>query len=337
MKKPLMRWIAFFVLSSFNVINADTIYVIPFQNVSEEAFLYDREEYDGEVHNRWFLLRGELEGAGYQVKALGDHQDLEDVAAIISFNGVEIEILQKLSKFPKSKRWLICFEPPVVMPSLYQRFLSAYFGKIFVMFDDLIDRKTYQKFCYPQPRLHKVSDIPSFSDKFFCCLINGNKVFYHPSELYSERRAAAQFFSSCCPEGEFDLFGAGWLGSQAWKGPFSASKFDLVKQYKFCICYENMKDQNGYITEKIFDCLVGGCVPVYWGADNIAEYIPKECFIDRRQFGSNEDLYKYLKSIDEQTYARFLDAAEFFLGSEQAQRFSIKSFANVFLNALRKH
>jgi hypothetical protein len=57
-----------------------------------------------------------------------------------------------------------------------------------------------------------------------------------------------------------------------------------LEKYKFSICYENARDTPGYITEKIFDCFFAGCVPIYWGANNITDHIPKECFIDKRDF-----------------------------------------------------
>ncbi|KAB7887432.1 hypothetical protein GBG19_10625 [Poseidonibacter ostreae] len=68
------------------------------------------------------------------------------------------------------------------------------------------------------------------------------------------------------------------------------------------MCYENARDIPGYITEKIFDSFFAGCVPVYLGADNITEHIPKECFIDKREFDTYEKLYKYLKNMSDEEY-----------------------------------
>jgi len=42
----------------------------------------------------------------------------------------------------------------------------------------------------------------------------------------------------------------------------------------------------GYVTEKIFDCFYAGTIPLYLGASDIPELIPKEAFIDCRQFSS---------------------------------------------------
>ena len=35
--------------------------------------------------------------------------------------------------------------------------------------------------------------------------------------------------------------------------PLKENKLDVIKKYKFCLCYENICDQRGYITERIFD------------------------------------------------------------------------------------
>jgi alpha(1,3/1,4) fucosyltransferase len=60
-----------------------------------------------------------------------------------------------------------------------------------------------------------------------------------------------------------------------------------------------MKNQNGYINEKIFDSFVARCVPIYYGADNITDYVPQDCFINRRQFRSESEYLKYIKAIQE--------------------------------------
>lgn len=43
-----------------------------------------------------------------------------------------------------------------------------------------------------------------------------------------------------------------------------------------------MRGEKGYITEKIFDCFFPGVIPIYWGAENVTDYIPQDTFIDRR-------------------------------------------------------
>lgn len=43
-----------------------------------------------------------------------------------------------------------------------------------------------------------------------------------------------------------------------------ANKIEWLKDYKFNICFEN-SSYPGYLTEKLFDAYMAGCVPIYWG------------------------------------------------------------------------
>jgi len=172
----------------------------------------------------------------------------------------------------------------------------------------------------------------------------------HPLELYSERINAIRWFEQYHPE-EFDLYGIGWdkyvfKGSKiirglnrikpltrllapkypSYKGSIE-SKAQVLKDYKFAICYENARDIPGYITEKIFDCFFAGCVPVYWGAPNVTDFIPASTFIDKRNFKSYEELYRYIKTMPTAEYERYLDAIEKFVKSDAMYLFSAEYFA----------
>lgn len=46
---------------------------------------------------------------------------------------------------------------------------------------------------------------------------------------------------------------------------YNNNKIDYLKQFLFNICAENAS-VNGYVTEKIFEAIEGGTIPIYWGA-----------------------------------------------------------------------
>jgi hypothetical protein len=69
--------------------------------------------------------------------------------------------------------------------------------------------------------------------------------------------------------------------------------------------------------EKIFDSFFSGCVPVYWGDPQINLYIDENCFIDKRDFMSLEDLYLYLKNMPEKEYIDKQLAIKNFLNSNK--------------------
>lgn len=160
-----------------------------------------------------------------------------------------------------------------------------------------------------------------------------NKTSNHPQELYSERLKTIMFFEKVAPQ-LLDFYGPGWHANKltCYKGYASDSeKFKTLAQYKFCICYENIKDIPGYVSEKIHHCLLTGCVPIYWGASNITDYVPAECFIDRRKFASNKELFEFLTSMTQQEYQEYLDATQKYLFSTQQLLFSDLYFADCLL------
>jgi len=95
-----------------------------------------------------------------------------------------------------------------------------------------------------------------------------------------------------------------------------------VPALKFAICYENIQGVKGYVSEKIIACFLAGCVPVYWGASNIDQYISRDLFIDRGQFDSYEELYRFLKGISAQEHERMLNAIDQFLKSDRFYPFT---------------
>lgn len=47
----------------------------------------------------------------------------------------------------------------------------------------------------------------------------------------------------------------------------------LLCRYKFCVAMENSIRQD-YMTEKMWDALAAGCVPIYLGSSNAPQIIP---------------------------------------------------------------
>ena len=89
---------------------------------------------------------------------------------------------------------------------------------------------------------------------------------------------------------DFDLYGEGWnkryfsgnkiiralnrINMPNWLTMYSApktykgfidDKLKATSKYKFCFTYENTCAENDYLSEKIFDCMIAGSVPIYLG------------------------------------------------------------------------
>jgi hypothetical protein len=180
----------------------------------------------------------------------------------------------------------------------------------------------------------------------------------HPAkgELYSWRRKMAQEFEQQCPE-EFDLFGDGWGGQKISWCPFlhrkpnrchriesidlsaverSSAKRKKLGNYKFVSASENYVGSQGYISEKIFDALLGGSVPVYLGEKSIAKEIPTECLVDAREFQKAADLVDALCEMGESDWNRLRDAGRRFLASNRFEEFTMVAFSKNMTNCLQK-
>jgi hypothetical protein len=234
--------------------------------------------------------------------------------------------------------------------------LHKLFSKIFTYQDKLIDNEKYFKLNYSFNFPNTIDK--NINKRKLCTLISCNKTLNHPLELYSKRVEAIRWFEKHHPE-DFDLYGVGWDKPNYVSGPkykriinrsiflrklFSKPypsyrgkierKKDILSNYKFCICYENAKDIPGWITEKMFDCLTAGCVPIYWGADNVSDHIWPSCFIDKREFPDYKKLYEYITTLSESEYLNYLNNIEKYLQSHDSYEFSIDYYIETLGSAI---
>lgn len=119
---------------------------------------------------------------------------------------------------------------------------------------------------------------------------------------------------------------------KAWKGTIGDKK-KALKGAKFNFCSENCSSP-GYVTEKIFDALLAGTVPVYFGAPDIGDFVPREAFIDGPSFSSLRALRRYLKGMDPATYLQLLGAGRDFLRSEAGRVHTFEHFAGQLTRAV---
>jgi alpha(1,3/1,4) fucosyltransferase len=258
-------------------------------------------------------------------------------------------------------RVLILEESEVVYPSNWQTENHGLFDKIFTWHDGYVDNKKYFKF-----NVHYIERVKFKEDLFhkkkLLTLIAGNKCSTHPLELYSKRIEAIRWFEKYHPE-DFDLYGRGWdrhvfpmnhrwlkyLNSKkftrflrighvdypSWRGEVENKK-PVVEKYWFYLAYDNARDIPGYILEKIHDSFFAGTVPIYWGANNVLDHIPGNCFIDKRNFNTYEDLYNYIKTMHVSEYLEYLKNIESFLNGDASYLFTSEYFANTVINVIKK-
>ena len=222
--------------------------------------------------------------------------------------------------------------------------LSNLFKSLITYNDNVINNDTIVKGCIGDFYSKEQSYKNDFNQRKLITMITNNRMGLmlfepHPNELYTERKNAVAYFQDKCPN-DFDLYGNYWPDNlkKCWVKELSREeKIDYLKKYKFIISYDSICKQNGYISEKIFDCFYAKVVPIYWGADNVTDYIPKECFIDRRNFSSYDELYDFLMNMTEQEYNKYIKAIEKYLKSkEYLDLFTSKASAEIIYKELCK-
>jgi hypothetical protein len=142
-------------------------------------------------------------------------------------------------------------------------------------------------------------------------VINGNHIpRSFQGELYSRRIEA---MADLAKLDAVDLYGRGWdkwwshrsMWPPYWRNYRALmsiyrgsceSKYEVLSRYRFSLCFENMT-MKGYLTEKLFDCLYAGTIPLYLGAPDIRELVPEGAYIDCRNFGSWKEMWHDVSRI----------------------------------------
>lgn len=101
------------------------------------------------------------------------------------------------------------------------------------------------------------------------------------------------------------------------RGKFGDDKIAYLRQFRFNLCPENSNNR-GYVTEKIFEAIKAGCVPIYWGNEGYPEpdiLNPKAIvYLDKNN--SEEGLALLRKLYNDPTaYAEFAAQPRFLPGA----------------------
>jgi hypothetical protein len=320
------------------------VFIDPFSNVylSNKLFSYDKAFNRDDCLSVWRYLKKYCFEKNINLNTIDlrntEDDNCEDV--FVSLNHKKNSAL-KNNRFKKII--VFQFEPLVVMLDVYKNInhLSKIYDEIFLS----CTSSNYKCGYFNWPQIHN-NIIPYYwenTNRFFLTMINMNKKHCsRHKELYSQRIKAVKFFGRA---NDIDLYGFGWDNrpffpywfyknalQKVYKGSVE-SKYQTLSKYNFAICFENMIAL-GFVTEKIFDCFFAGTIPVYWGAPDIEKYVPKECFIDMRDFKDYRELRLFLKSLTKSEIELYRENARKYLDSEQYKPFTKEHFAEVFVDVV---
>lgn len=256
-----------------------------------------------------------------------------------------------LGRIPREKRALVMIEPANINPSLYYTsLLRDRFQTVFTWDLNLLRKNpSYSRINVPvgaEPEAYRENQFRdrSFADKRFLVAVSMNRWSYMPQSTYPIRKRAYRYFERAFPEA-FDLYGVGWNAPcinyekwfghphfSAWRGPIDNTydaKVRKIAGYKFALCFENNASEPGYISEKITDCFCARCVPVYYGCKEAGDLIPRDAWIDLRDFRNFAELAAFLSNMDEARYQRYIAAIDRFMQSDQLEYFSTRHWFGV--------
>ncbi len=301
------------------------LYLVPFNGK-----MCDSEIFAPDGDSLCLEIRECLKEDGYLLKTTDYRKVSSSDAPVVFFSMPKHpSVYANLAKYPKAQRTLYVWEPPTTQTFCHDTRLHQHFSKVVTINHRSCDSRSHIPFWYPRLRSVVSNPIP-FHERKLCTLISANKRSPHPLELYSSRRRTIDYFEEHAPC-EFDCYGIKWdcENLKTYRGLVDDKRLCL-QRYRFYVAYENCRSLSGYITEKIFDCFEAGCVPIYWGPDDITEVIPKECYILKTDFGSELELHTFLKSMTEGQHRSYLEATKRFVNSSAAKRFTHTHFIEQF-------
>ena len=125
-----------------------------------------------------------------------------------------------------------------------------------------------------------------FNRPGFCSFIYSNSMHSHPMRK--------QLLDAISKVGKVDS-GGKYLNNL---GYCVDNKLDWLINYKFSIACEN-SSKPGYTTEKLYNVLQAGAIPIYWGNPDVAKDFNSERFISVYDYDSLDELAEDVRKIAE--------------------------------------
>jgi hypothetical protein len=284
-----------------------------------------------------FAVKQELYKRGVELVEANE-KNAAEADYILYFSQFRQDLLRR---YPQKVHIYYACEPITVYAIHSKRIIRAMAEKLY---DSAITNYRFAMACprvietaCPNPLVAVHAGNVPWTERKLACMLADNKYSIYSRQLYSAKRKIICYFEKNHWE-DFDFYGPHWNAPynafRTYKG-FVPLKMDCYHNYRFVFCFSNERSEEFSLDEKIFDAMIAGCVPVFYGTKRIKEFIPKECYIDYSDFHSADLCYQFLTEMDEQTYKKYLCAIDCYLHSEQAQMVHPKHLAEAIIKAMR--
>lgn len=317
---------------------------------SDRNWIYNFKKDDGNIG--FSLLKKELDKIGIFIGT----QDF--------FKNKTPDLCMHLATPKKIKgkiNYFLLPEHDLIVPGNKKIINSNFYDKVFCQFDKLIDNERIFKLNYPfsiKPKLDKDFEkrtlLTSMIASNKSCKLVSKKI------LYQKRYEIIKWFEQN-NKSSFELYGNDWnlppkknglrgritnflnrklnksSRLKTYKG-IVKRKSEVLLKSKFTFCIENV-NENGYISDIIFDAYNNGCIPIYLGPDNINQYFSKNSFIDLKDFQSYEDLFDYLVRFKIDDYCRFHEnfaLNQDLINNNFSNKIFVQNIVNYILRDLKK-
>jgi hypothetical protein len=250
-----------------------------------------------------------------------------------------------------SKERCILFKTEPPMYNLFfglnlqkKRYMKKFYA---VMSDYIVDDFPTTHFIIPR-EFDLISPYFDRPREDFLCMILRNKTLgvtlnsLLPSlrkyTKFSNMKMRKDIDKFCCDKltcKRYHSYGRGW-DKRCFRGQLPGSQnLDVMSVHKFTLGIENCSIP-GYVTEKMIHPMFCGSIPVYLGAPDVEKYVPKNVFIDIREYSNYNDLLNYLSGMQEEEINEYKERIKKFITSEQSKYFSSVSLAKVILYTIRE-
>jgi hypothetical protein len=270
---------------------------------------------------RYTIFQGERTRTVLNAFGVGFAKRPEDAHVLVG--NTEGTIRELVESFGASKKYLLWTHEPLYWISKSKwattcgqrvRTMSLHSGEVFV------DNYFYSAIKRSNPPPTQLSRHKSLNRTIIC--VATAKARGHPEVV---RRAKGVDLSRIRYElalaghlsGRLDIYGRGWpvgvsRGESRW-GDWPIDKYKILQEYHFNLCFENCLVPY-YCSEKIWQSIYCGCLPIYYGQETIYEDFPPDSFLDYAKLGEPDALFDAVSRVTtrefEERYAKCLRVLE---------------------------
>lgn len=115
--------------------------------------------------------------------------------------------------------------------------------------------------------------------------------------------------------------------------PMAKSKEKTLYDYDFTLAIEPTKGKFNSICEKIFDPMISGSIPVYYG-QKLSPLIPKNTYLEINDLTSAEDIINKIQSLTKEKKEEYRKNIFNFLKSKKADKYRHRYYAKTIIKAI---